>query len=125
MVSISDSNEVEVYFFTESQYPVTISSNCIIGNISIPEHHSSVIDMTQVMTIAEESQKPSDWMDNTPSDKLNSSSHAKRQEYVRQVLDFNDNPILQKNPSIAQQMVDLIMIFWVFSIEMVIVEEQK
>ena len=112
VVSVSDSNEVEVYFFNKSQYPVNISSNCIIGNISIPEHHSSVIDMTQVMSVAEARPKPADWMDNTPSDKLSSSSHAKRQEYVRQVLGFKDNPILRENLSISQQIIDLIMIFW-------------
>ena len=62
VVSISDSNEVEIYFFNESPYPVTISSNCIIGKISIPEHHPSVIDMTRVMTIAEETPKTV-WLD--------------------------------------------------------------
>ena len=78
VVSVSDSSEVEIYFFNESQYPVTISSNCIIGNVSIPEHHPSVIDMTNVMTITEEPRKQSDWMNNTPSAKLTPSSHAKR-----------------------------------------------
>ena len=112
VVSVSDSNEVEIYFFNESQYPVTISSNCITGNVSIPEHHPSVIDMTKVMTIAEESQKLSDWMNNTPSAKLTPSSHDKRREYVGQVLDFHNNSILQKNPGIANQIIDLIMIFW-------------
>ena len=112
VVSVSNSNEVEIYFFNESQHPVTIGSNCIIGNVSIPEHHPSVIDMTNVMTIAEESQKPSDWMNNTPSAKLNPSSHNQRRDYVRQVLDFHNNSTLQKNPHIANQLIDLIMIFW-------------
>ena len=112
VVSVSDSNKVEIYFFSESQTPVTISSNCVIGNVSIPEHHPSVIDLTNVMTIAEEAQKPSNWMNNTPSAKLNPSSHSQRQEYVRQVLDFHNNSTLQKNPNIANQLIDLIMIFW-------------
>ena len=114
VVSVSDSNEVEIYFFNDSQHPVTISSNYIIGSVSIPEHHPSVIDMTNVMTIAEESQKPSDWMNNTPSAKLTPSSHNQRRDYVRQVLDFHNNSTLQKNPNIANQLIDLIMIFWCF-----------
>ena len=111
-VSVSDSNQVEIYFFNESQHPVTIISNCIIGSVSIPVHHPSVIDMTNVMTIAEESQKPSDWMNNTPSVKLNSSSRNKRRDYIRQVLDFHNNSTLQKNPNIANRLIDLIMHFW-------------
>ena len=112
MVSVSDSNEVEIYFFYESQNPVTISSNCVSGNVLIPEHHPSVVDMTNVMTIAEESQKPSDWMNNIPSAKINPSSHSQRREYVRQVLDFHNNSTLQKNPNIANQLIDLMMLFW-------------
>ena len=46
ITSISDTNEVEVYFFNESPHSVTISSNCDIGTILIPEHHRSVINMT-------------------------------------------------------------------------------
>ena len=68
--------------------------------------------MTKVMTIAENPSKPSDWMSNTPSAKLTPSSHEKRREYVRQVLNFHNNPILQKNSRIAGQILDLIMIFW-------------
>ena len=112
VVSVSDSNEIEIYFFNESSHPVTISSNCVISNILIPEHHPSVINMTKVMTVAENPSKPSDWMNNTPSAKLTPSSHEKRREYVRQVLDFYNNPILQKNSRIAGQIIDLIMIFW-------------
>ena len=78
IISVSDSNEVEVYFFNESSHPVTISSNCIIGNVLIPEHHPSVINMTKVMTIAEDPSKPSNWMNNTPSTKLTPKSHEKR-----------------------------------------------
>ena len=36
VISVSDSNKVEVYFFNESSHPVTISSNCIIGNVLVP-----------------------------------------------------------------------------------------
>ena len=66
--------------------------------------------MTNVMTIAEDPSKPSDWMSNTPSHKLSHSSHAKRREYAREVLDFNNNSILQKNPQIANQIIDLTVI---------------
>ena len=68
--------------------------------------------MTKVMTTAENSSKPSDWMSNTSSTKLTPTSHEKRREYVQQVLDFRNNPILQKNSRIAGQITDLIMIFW-------------
>ena len=112
ITSVSNSNEVEVYFFNESSHPVTISSNCDIGNVLIPEHHPSVINMTKVMTIAEKPSKPSDWMSNVPSNKLTPTSHEKRREYVRQVLDFCNNPILQKNSRTAGQIIDLIMSFW-------------
>ena len=111
VISLSDSAEMEVYFFNESPNPVTISSNCVIGNVSIPEHHPSVINMTNVMTIAENPLKPSDWMNNAPSHKLSHSSHSKRREYIREVLDFKNNSILQQNPQVANQIVDLIMIF--------------
>ena len=112
VISVSDLNEVEVHFFNESSHPVTISSNCVIGNVLVPEHHPSVINMTKVMTIAENPSKPSDWMSNTSSTKLTLTSHEKRREYVRQVLDFRNNPILQMNSPVAGQIIDLIMIFW-------------
>ena len=112
VISLSNSGDIEVYFFNESQKPITISSNCEIGNVSIPEHHPSVINMTSVMTITEGTSKPSDWMSNTPSNQLSHSSHAKRREYVREVLGFKNNSILQRNPQIANQIFDLIMNFW-------------
>ena len=37
--AVSKSNELNVYFFNESEIPVTISSNCIIGSIAIPASH--------------------------------------------------------------------------------------
>ena len=95
-VSLSNSGETEVYFFNETQNPIIISSNCIIGSVSIPEHDPSVINMTKVMAISEEPLKPSDWMNNAPSDKLSHSSHDKRKEYIKGVLDFKNNSILQK-----------------------------
>ena len=102
---------------------MAISSNCVIGNVLVPEHHPSVIIMTQVMTITENPTKPSDWMNNPPSAKLTPTSHEKRREYVRQVLDFHNNPILQKNSRIAGQIIDLIMIFWSVFIEKEIAAE--
>ena len=90
---------------------MTISGNCVIGNVSIPEHHPSVIDMTSVMTIAPDSPSTSDWMNNVPSAKLSNAAHAHRHEYVRQVLDLANNSTLKEHPNIANQLVDLIMIF--------------
>ena len=110
-VSVSDADEVEVYFFNESPSPVTISSNCVIGSVSIPEHHPSVIDMTSVMTIAEDPSLPSDWMNNTPSAKLPQTSHSRRREYVWKVLDLANNTTLKEHPNISNQLTDLIMIF--------------
>ena len=111
-VSVSNSNEVEIYFFNESQSPVTLSSNCVIGNVSILEHHPSIIDMTSVMTITEDSSPTSDWMNNTPLAKLSPASHTRRCEYVRQVLDLSNNSTLKENLNIANQLIDLIMFFW-------------
>ena len=79
-ISVSDSNKVEVYFFNESHSPVTISSNCVIGNVSIQEHHPSVIDMTSVMTVAEDFSPTSDWMNNIHSAKLTPASHGRQRE---------------------------------------------
>ena len=50
-VLISDSNDIDVYFFNESHSLVDIGSNCIISSILIPEHHGAVIDMNSVLTI--------------------------------------------------------------------------
>ena len=111
-VSLSDSGETEVYFFNETQTPITISSNCIIGSVSIPEQHPAVINMTKVMTISEEPLKSSDWMNNAPSNKLSRSSHLKREKHIKDVLDFKNNSILQQNPQIANQIIALIMNFW-------------
>ena len=68
--------------------------------------------MTNVMTITEDTLKSSDWMNNKPSSKLSHSPHGKRRDYVQEVLDFKNNSILQRNPQIANQIVDLIMSFW-------------
>ena len=61
-VLVSDSKDVEIYLFNESFSPVTIDSNCVIGSISVPEHHPSVIDMTSVLTIAPDSSSESLWI---------------------------------------------------------------
>ena len=44
--AVSKSNELNVYFFNESEVPVTISRNCIIGSIAIPTSHPKVVDMS-------------------------------------------------------------------------------
>ena len=111
-VLVSDSNNVEIYFFNESFSPVTISSNCVIGSISVPEHHPSVVDMTSVLTIAPDSSSESLWMNNVPSAELSRAAHAHRQEHVQQVLDIAHNPTLLEHPNIASKLVDLVMIFW-------------
>ena len=48
---INNSNDVDVYFFNETNTPITISSNCVIGSSNIPESHADVIDVNNVMTI--------------------------------------------------------------------------
>ena len=124
-VLVSDSNDVEIYFFNESFSPVTISSNCVIGSILVPEHHPSVVDMTSGLTIAPDSSSESLWMNNVPLAELSHAAHAHRCEHVHLVLDISNNPTLLKHPNIAGQLIDLIMIFWNFFTEMVIVEELK
>ena len=99
-VSVSDSNDVEIYFFNESLSPVTISSNCVIGNVSVPEHHPSVVDMTSVLTIAPDSSTTSNWMNNVPSAELSRVAHAHQREYVQQVLDLANDLTLKKNQSL-------------------------
>ena len=111
-IRVSNSDESEIYFFNETEQPITISSNCIIGLVSIPEHQPSIVDMTNVMTIAEKPAKQSEWINNTPSAKLTPSAHDNRRKYVQQVLNFQNNLVAQKNPHIANQVNDLIMIFW-------------
>ena len=109
---ISEKNYSDVYFFNETDSPLTISSNCAIGNISIPESHAAVVDMNCVMTIASDSNQESLWMNNIPSAQLSRSAYAHRQEYIHQVLDIPNSLTLLANPDIIGQLVDLIMIFW-------------
>ena len=71
--AVSKSNELNVYFFNESDLPLTISSNCIIGSIKIPEPHAKVVDMSDVMTIAPSSSPDASWLNNIPSAKLKHS----------------------------------------------------
>ena len=99
VVSVSDSNDVEIYFFNESQTPVTISSNCIIGSVSIPEYHPSVIDMTNVMTIAEESRKLSYWINNTPSAKLTPHRIISGEIMFDKCWTFITIPLYRKTPT--------------------------
>ena len=110
-VLVSDSNDVENYFFNESFSRVTISSNCVIGSISVPEHHPAVVDMTSVLTIAPDCFSESLWMNNVPSAELSRKAHAHKREHVHQVLDISNNPTLLKHLDIAGQLFDLIMIF--------------
>ena len=99
-VLVSDSNDAENYFFNESFSPVTISSNCVIGNISVLEHYPSVVDMTSVLTIAPDSSSKSLWMNNVPSVKLSSAAHAHRREHVQQVLGIVNNRTWLKHPAL-------------------------
>ena len=110
--AISESNELNVYFFNESDFPLTISSNCIIGSIKVPEPHAKVVDISDVMTIAPSTSPDASWLNNVPSAKLKNSDFMLRKEYVTKVLDAPNSPALQANPDIAAQLVDLIMIFW-------------
>ena len=113
-VLVSDSNDVEIYFFNESFSPVTISSNCVIGCVSVLEYHPSFVNMTSVLTIAPESSSESLWMNNVPSAELSRAAHAHRLEHVQQVLDISHNPTLSKHPNIAGPLVNLVMIFLEF-----------
>ena len=110
--SISDNNEVNVYFFNESNAPLTISSNCIIGSIVIPESHPVVIDMNTVMTIGPDSSAETSWLNNVPTNKLSLSSKTHRREYVREVLNVPSSPPLQEHPTVVEQILDLILSFW-------------
>ena len=111
---VNPSNDVDVYFFNETNTPITISSNCIIGFINIPESHADVDDMNNVMTISADSGPETTWLNNIPSAELSRSAHAHQREYVYQVLDVPSSPSLSENPNITGQLVDLIMIFWNF-----------
>ena len=42
---INESNKIDVYFFNETDTPITISSNCVIGSINILESHAEFVDM--------------------------------------------------------------------------------
>ena len=109
---VNKSNDVDVYFFNETNTPITISSNCVIGSINIPEFHAEVVAMNNVMTIAADSGPEATWLKNTPTAKLPRSAHANQREYVYQVLDVPSSPSLSENPDITGQLVDLIMIYW-------------
>ena len=109
---ISKSNELNVYFFKESEIPVTIRRNCIIGSIAIPVSHAKVVDMNVVMTIGSDPSPDASWLNNIPSAKLKSPDFIRRKEYVIKVLDAPNSPALQVNPDITGQLIDLIMIFW-------------
>ena len=56
--SVSKSKKLNVYFFNESEVPLTISGNCIIGSTMIPESNAKVVDMNNVMTIAPDPLRP-------------------------------------------------------------------
>ena len=117
---VSKSNELNVYFFNESDVPLTISGNCIIGSIMIPEPHATIVDMNSVMTIVMTSSETF-CSNNTPSAKHAHSALAHGREYVLKVFDIPNSPTLQANPNITGQLVDLIMIFGMFFTEKVIV----
>ena len=110
--TISDSNEVNVYFFNESDTPLTISNNCIIGSITIPEPHAVAIDMDHVMTLGPDSSQETLWLNNTPSEKLPKSLLSQRREYVHQILDTSNNPLLQQGSDVTEHLVSLILKFW-------------
>ena len=111
-VRLTDSDEVEIYFFNELDTPITISSNCLIGSIFIPKHHSISIDMNSILTIAPDDSTDPSWMNNTLSSDLPRSAYSLRRRYVCQVLNTNNNPTLIAHPLIATQLIDLIMSFW-------------
>ena len=92
--SISKSNELNVYFFNESKVPLTISGNCIIGSIMIPQSHATVVDMNSVMTIAPDYSSETSWLNDTPSAKVTHSALAYSREYVLKVLDIPNSPAL-------------------------------
>ena len=99
-------------FFNESNTPFTISGNCVIGFIDVPESHAEVVNMRNVMTIASNSSPEATWLNNTSSAELPCFAFAHRSEYVYHVLDVPNSPSLQENPDVTGQLVDLIMIFW-------------
>ena len=65
-VLVNNSNKIDVYFFNETNTPITISRNCVIGSINIPESHAEVVDIN-VMTIAADSGSEATWLNNIPS----------------------------------------------------------
>ena len=104
--SVPETNEVNIYFFNESDAPLTLSGNCIIGSIVIPESHAVAVDMNSAKTIVPGSSPETLWLNNIPSNKLSRSSKIHRREYVHKVLDIPNSPPLQQNPDITGQFVD-------------------
>ena len=123
--SVSDNNEVNVYFFNESDTPLTISGNCIIGSIVIPEPHSVAIDINNVMTIDPEPSSEILWLNNVPTNKLSQSSKIHRREYVHKVLDVPNSLHLQQHPDVTEQLLDLILSFWDFFTEKAMAEARR
>ena len=111
-VRLTNSEEVEVYFFNELETPVTIGSNCLIGNISIPEHHSVSINMDKVLSVSPDDSLDPSWMNNKLPSELSRSACARRREYVSQIVKSNDNPIHKDHSDVSDQLIDLIMTFW-------------
>ena len=67
--------------------------------------------MNNVMTIEPDSSPETLWLNNVPTNNLSQSSKTHRREYVHKVLDVPNSLLLQQNPDVTEQLVDLILNF--------------
>ena len=111
---VVDNKTVQLYFFNETDSPITISNNSLLGDIKLPEDHPAVISVNEIFSIEENPIEKSEtnWMNNKESKKLTRPLLKKRVDYIQSVIGSKDNPTLLDFPNIEQQLVDLLLEFW-------------
>ena len=109
-VSIDEKQHFKVYFFNESDSPITITKGIKIGEILKPETQPITIDISEICEI--ETTEDNSWFNNIPSSKLKPEYFQKRLLYVQNHIGYSHNEILRENVSIAKELLKLLLIHW-------------
>lgn len=111
-VSLDNDHQFKLFIFNETGTPLTITKGTKVGFIHVPENQPVSVDINSICsseTIATDSAK---WYNNIPSNQLKKRDFAKRQSYIQEIIGYENNPYLRKNPKIATSLVKLLLTYW-------------
>ena len=104
-----------ISFLNDTDKPITINTNCMIGFISLtsPYQVANLDEMSSPTSLSE-------WEGNASYSSLSPTDQMKRRELVKSMIRANESPLMKSSDTVTNQVIDLMIKVWDFFIEKVI-----